>query len=630
MMFIADEKLDWNQAIEEDEDVITEETTEDAINEGEETTPGLETDNEVKAADSVPIKEDLEDVQNEGVDEIPLHDSTKSLIPKEKKKYSDIIEEDITNDESEYESKIANIANIVKSTITNGLELVRTQIGQIKNKRKNTVGPEESKLKESTQANKYVKTATNKANAIKNRITDHFKNNQTTYVHFFQSTIDKILDLLGRIKFAFEKEILGKNVRRLPSETSRLKRNRWIFVISVVVLSFFIISSVRSAQSRARENEFNRIQTEKVAELTNKVEAVTSAAGAINVEAAVRNIEQIQSEAQQQITEVEAKKFKTKDRFIDDYRSILMQANNQKNRLLKLDEITGPEIIADFGAQFEDTLLTDIEYSEGSLFASDEGRNIIYKITPEISGQFQNHITNVTKPRILVRNVAGEIVVYDDDKSITIAKFDPNEPDSLYRFPGLTPPEIGRVVDAAIYDGNDSLYELRQNHRQIYKRDKTGVNYQSGGAVYTADKPQNWKTSPELSDAKDIEVPFEVYALTSTGIKRYLGGEDNTITDASFQEILPTDLIAINSATAMEVTARYLAVGDSVNNRVLLFQIQEDNAKSLKFIRQFKYTGEQNIFSNIKEIKINETDGKIYVLDGARIIRLSIPNESNL
>ncbi|MCA9381328.1 hypothetical protein KC678_03620, partial [Candidatus Dojkabacteria bacterium] len=120
------------------------------------------------------------------------------------------------------------------------------------------------------------------------------------------------------------------------------------------------------------------------------------------------------------------------------------------------------------------------------------------------------------------------------------------------------------------------------------------------------------------------EAPYEIYVLAQDlGVRRYLSGGPNTLERQTYINLLDSDFTAMQKATALDVTTNYMAVGDSINKRVLLFQVQDNEQKNLLFTKQYIYEGsDSEIFTDIKEIKI--VDGYGYVLDGNRIIRLAI------
>src|SRR5690606_23965860 len=112
----------------------------------------------------------------------------------------------------------------------------------------------------------------------------------------------------------------------------------------------------------------------------------------------------------------------------------------------------------------------------------------------------------------------------------------------------------------------------------------------------------------------DVEVDWWLYALVKgEGLKRYLGGESVGYT---LINTLASDKEALKDASALEFSATHFYVGDSKNKRVLVFEKNLENEEQFIFVEQYVYRGDGDVFSNIKEIAVNEAAGQIFVLDG--------------
>jgi hypothetical protein len=385
-----------------------------------------------------------------------------------------------------------------------------------------------------------------------------------------------------------------------------------------VIITYFFVS--KTIQNNRLREEHKKIETRFV-ELQSEAETLKTEAlanknqGVSQKTVILQEIEKLNEEIEKSLPDEYMK---------EDFEALAKSLSNSRDELLLIKRIEEPEVIVDFGAIFEDISLVDITYSNDSLFVTDNLRNVVYKVGLNLSSEPIEHITNLSKPEFLVTNSAGDIIVYDNNSDSGIAKFSPNEPNSLSRFSGLLARrDIGSVAEVGLFLPTDGLYELKTSNQQIYKREKSGDTYLGGGALFVSSTSANWKTDSELSKAKDIAVPFEIYVLIEGGgIRRYLGGGDNTLVYDTFTNLLSSDFESFKDASSIDVTSKFMAVSDPKNKRILVFQISDTSDKKLTLLNQFVYEGEGDYFEYLQEVVINEIDRRLYVLDGERVIRL--------
>lgn len=328
-----------------------------------------------------------------------------------------------------------------------------------------------------------------------------------------------------------------------------------------------------------------------------------------------------------QLSELESKLTtqRNKGLFVEQIDSQLATITRTEDKITGSVGFTQPQVIADLGKIYSEANLSDLVYTQGNLYASDKQRNTIYQIGTNLNSEATQFVSDLNSPYTMTVNVDGDIIFYDNDSSGSLGKVSVSD-GQLTRYPSLSPAVIGSIAKAAIFSGNDALYELHQNHQQIFKREREGDTYSSGGAVYNTQNPPNWKTDPELGSAIDIDVPYEIYVLVrGKGLRRYLAGENNTITKETFINTTDNDYNALSAATAIDTDGKLLAVADPTNRRVMLFSIQDNDAKNLVYEKSFVYRGDDSsVFKNIKEVVVNEASNNIFVLDGTSIVRIDL------
>lgn len=463
---------------------------------------------------------------------------------------------------------------------------------------------------------------------IVDRVVSHFRNNEQTYAHIVNTFVKNIKRLLFKLNLWFKRNILGQTLDRRDLRKVRVKRNRYLFGLFVVVFAIFIYSSYSTNEYNKKVEAAKKNFDDKVSSYNTEVTQISSSVSvSIEAEENVKTpilgkIQSIDTNLRLLQSELSSNEYvKNKDEYNSKIASMISANQAERDRLLLIQSFTQPQVIVDTSKEFPDSSLSDIEYAEGAIFIADSGRNAIYRVTPEINSSLQTHISGLVAPKLLVKNVANEIIVYDNSDVAVVGKFSPVLPNSFSRFQNLTPPTTGTVEEVAIFSGNDALYELRTDTRQIFRRTKSGDGYISGGVPYQETAETNWRTDEIFATAVDIETPGSIYVLSKGfGIARFFGGGANDLAQESIKNIMSGDTLSIKNADALDVEATFLAIGDSNGKKIMLFEIQPDG--SLKLLKQMQFRGEGNIFANIKELQINAIDRKIFVLDANRVIRL--------
>lgn len=458
-------------------------------------------------------------------------------------------------------------------------------------------------------------------------IKNHFKNNERTYAHFLNNIVRFFQNLFKNFNKWFKRNILGQTLDRRDLKKVRVQRNRYLFIFAIIFLTSFVYTNYTNGEYAKKVDAAERTIQDKIAEYTTDLAQLSSSASvSINAESDVKTpilgrIQTLTTNLKITIGELDSNEFiKEKTNFNSQLNGLVTSSQNEKDKLLLIQSFTQPQIIADASKDFPDASLTDLEYAEGALFVSDIGRNVVYKVSTELNASLQAHVSGLTAPKLLVKNVAGEVVVYDNDQTAVAGKFSPAVPNSFTRFTNLTPPTSGSVEGVAIYSGNDSLYEIKTENKQIFRRDRQGEGYAAGGIPYQESATSNWRTDGIFLNAIDIEAPYEIYVLIKgLGLSRFFGGSENNLAPENIKGIMPEDRLALNNASAMDIEGTIIAIGDSNGKKIFIFEIQEDS--TLKLVKQIQFRGEGNHFANIKEIQINLIDRKLYILDANRVLR---------
>ncbi len=446
---------------------------------------------------------------------------------------------------------------------------------------------------------------------------------QKTYQQVAKTLFQKIKILFGKFLQFLKNDVIGLDRLDRRKNADKLKRNRVIMVIVLIILVGLIYFAWKDADNSRRESERIQNVTSKVSQLESEVnQAVSQVETVKNQDQTKKDI--LSNKLTTLATSIDTQK--KENLFTDELDRLKVKINLAKDSLSFIKEIneSNIQLVTDVGKLFSDTNLSDLAIANGSLYATDAKRNVVYKINTGVNSTAQELIKNLNTPAHLVRNAANNLVVYDSDTSSSMGILN-TQSGEFTRLAGLSTALIGNISEAAIYSNNDALYELHQNHQQIFKRDKVGNSYGGGGSIYVTINPPNWKTDAEFARAIDISVPYEIYVLIEgTGIKRYLAGGDNSLNYETYQNFAQTDFNSLSQATAIDLDQNYMAVADPKNKRVMVFEVIDNEQKNVKFIQQFVYRGTENIFSNIKEVVVDQSTNTVYVLDGSKIIKVSL------
>lgn len=456
----------------------------------------------------------------------------------------------------------------------------------------------------------------------KAKIAPTLKSSNKTYIKYFRDFIHFLIKNLKIFITWFKKEFIGGGIEDRRNKflvAKKRRRNRIILIVLSIILLILVINGINNRNAELKEQERQLSIKSSIDSSKSQFQAIEKQ---FSPSLELSKKESFASELAKINKSLDAQK--KENLYLEEIKTIQKEIATLTDNLFGVVPIVTPNYIAEIGKLYADANLSDIVLIDGSLYVSDKDRGVIYKLSVNTGSAISQFVQGLKSPSSLTVNVSNNIIFFDADSSSAIGKIF-LEDGRIERYAGLAPAVIGNVIKAAVFSGNDALYEIHQNHQQLFKRDKDDSGgYVGGGAVYNTQNPPNWKTDPELAKAIDIDIPYEVYVLIEgRGVRRYLAGGDNTITTNSFINTSQKDIESLSSATAIDIGDKMLAVADPVNRRILLFTIEQSESKNLVFEKSFVYKGsDQSTFKDIKELVIDETSKAIFVLDATSIVRI--------
>ena len=390
-------------------------------------------------------------------------------------------------------------------------------------------------------------------------------------------------------------------------------RNWRVLVLVALVIGFGLFFGIRRlADDRERESFILSVETE--------ISAIEDRIDNLELEASTASISKGKEDEKSRILSKldvlisDANSLKSNEIDVDKLDAVISRADESKDLLQNIRSISDPLVVADLGINFENARLSDIAFSDGKVFVSDEGRDAIYRLNTSANSDPAVFVSDLEQPYLLDTDQDGNLVFIDrnPDSVIGVVNKDSGE---VTRQAGLSSSRIGELADFDVWT-NAAMYSVNPSKNAIVKQDNFG-----GGFSLPNDSAP-WRSDPDLSRAKDIEVDFWIYILQQgQGLVRYLSGEPD---EFGYSGLLSADKGALKQASAFDITDTHLYIADSVNQRVFVFIKRVDDNKVMEYVEQYVYRGEANVFKDIKDIVADPSTNQLFVLDGSRIVRLDL------
>ena len=314
------------------------------------------------------------------------------------------------------------------------------------------------------------------------------------------------------------------------------------------------------------------------------------------------------------------------------YQSVDDQLNNRialkdgdvRMKLLK-------DLRVELGAATKPTdmmLYTDDDGRE-ILFVSDSGNKSMYYLT--LTGKDLKAVPDsdkLIKSPLSIDYGNRGIYVYDNESGVLFVNEDNGSYSAAKQLSGLTPVSFDKPSRPllAILTAGDWVYLLNPDTKTIYKA-------QGNDGVYGL--PFAFHTDENLAYATDFFADLNVYILTDgngMGIKRYVSNYGDGITESPVT-IANTDRKLDHLVAGF--TGGDMTFGMYVfdKNTRSLFKLEKpiEGGEDLKHPgimvvqAEYIYRGDkEDVFSNVRDIVVDEQESNAYILDGTRIWQISL------
>lgn len=279
----------------------------------------------------------------------------------------------------------------------------------------------------------------------------------------------------------------------------------------------------------------------------------------------------------------------------------------QSNKINFIKRIENPILVFDFSKTKEIKNPTKIFRENKNYYVFDSENKILkninftskdlndFEIKSTNSENFNDYSTLIEKTGELIFTTEKleEINIFNIKKE-NLSKVEINFPENT-----------SQIKDIGSY--SNFVYFLDSNANQIYKYRKLTNGFDDG---------KNWlKTDNNIEKAVSMTIDGSIYLLKTDGtIDKFRTGDKI----AEFEIEIPSDSISDSAKIYTKAGFKYLYITDKVKNRIIIFE-----KASGKLVQQYI----SNSFNDLKNIVIDDTENKMYILNGNKIFVIEIKKE---
>lgn len=391
------------------------------------------------------------------------------------------------------------------------------------------------------------------------------------------------------------------NLKTLPTSGRAALRSlpttSKILALTAVILLIALAASLLLLQRKRTADQYIQQASEVLHEAQTKVEAADTALIYDNREQA----KGLLGEANQLLV-----KLKDSQLYQDETAQLQQQITKQTDRLQRVSRAVASSlpVVGETVTLIAGTPPKNVFLVNGSIYTVNPDNNSIVKVTP---GQKPDLVHQTTQGIGFITSGA----VHPSDKTITfntttpgIALFDAAKDTLLaqdIQFPSSDP----NILDVAVF-GN-RLYVLDAAAQNIFVFNKTLRGYSSG-------EPWIVDESFPKGDIKSFGIDGNIFTLLKDGsIKRLFKGKP---ADYVQEKVEPSLATATKIIAAEDL--QYLYLLDTANKRIVVY------GKEGALIRQIFVEG----IEQLTDVAIDPAEKKAYLLDGTRILELSLVDAS--
>ncbi|PKM91400.1 hypothetical protein CVU82_02270 [Candidatus Falkowbacteria bacterium HGW-Falkowbacteria-1] len=290
-------------------------------------------------------------------------------------------------------------------------------------------------------------------------------------------------------------------------------------------------------------------------------------------------------------TELDSLSDKEKSK-INNLSEIEKKLEDQVNQIRKMVKIEEPKELSNLSVLNNEAYSSSMSVSNNIIYVADAKNGAIYSVNTSNGLSSELSKSELIKSEKILSNKdqAGNSYFLNDKYFIDINL------DGKINYTKLNAEDFSNVSSFDTY--NNKPYLLNKEKKQIFKYSKSGDEYIA---------PTAWIKDDNAKDPISIAIDYDIYILDNNGsLFKYLSGN---------KESFELDMVdpAINNPKFVRLSEKYIYIIES--NRIIVFY--KDNGA---FINQYS----SDKFDNLKDIAIDETNKKIYILNNNLVYEIDM------
>lgn len=446
----------------------------------------------------------------------------------------------------------------------------------------------------------------------------------------------KIRDVPGKLKERVSSFDFGAFKRKISAKITEIKlrggRPRKLFVkpaleapkltkkttIGLALLVFVVLALVFSWFSFQRRKGIELIDT-RLATVQSDIEAARS------VWTAERNrmvVESAINDANAELSSIAGERLQPEQQTkIDEITALIQGLIDTMNLVTPLSEDSGNvEILMDAYLKIgESADIQDITLAGDYIYIVDKGSHAVYRYVPGADAvEKLANSQEVMKEPLYID--AGDNYLFVYDAKVGVLSLDMTRGEGEWAFverPELSAQTIGVVDEIGAFA--DNLYILKRANAMVLKSYPAGA-----GFTY----PEEYFSNAAFDQANDLLIDGNIYVISDTDPKmfKYFSGVEDSLQLSGLDKSLGNPTCGFTNL----LDSSPLYVFDQTNVRVVVFEkgTAERHPGVAVMTNQYVYRGSRDdIFSDVREIVADPNEDELYVLDGTRILRVSLAHD---
>lgn len=313
---------------------------------------------------------------------------------------------------------------------------------------------------------------------------------------------------------------------------------------------------------------------------------------------------------------------KKKDVLKDNWQAV----SDSIDRITPIMESNGTiEILTDLYLKIgENTEVTDFEKYGTDLFLVDKTSHAVYRYSPgqDTVKKVANSGEILKSPLYITIGITSDFLAYlfvfDSEVGVVMLDMNVNEPEWTFKIrPELSARTIGEVTEIAGFMEN--IYILKRDEARVLKSYPSGAGYGF---------PEDYFRNGGFDKAVDIVIDGNIYVLSNSSEKvyKYFGGEQDSFSISGLNE--PLGKLCCGASNMNDTGKLYLY--DETNTRIIsLEKPTNDKHPGIGvLVKQYVYRGDrEDLFTDVKDIVIDIDERVMYVLDGTRLLQVSLDHD---